>query len=281
MQGLMNDTGATTVTRDFLESLETPQGTHTHRPVAHSEVLGLVERAMSRYNMHVTDQQLLLDKENARFFALLGVANDAKDRQTLIGVRNSHDKSISAGIVVGDQVFVCSNLCFSGEVSAFRKHTVHAFNPDVHNNLANKIEDAVAKAVNVTHMQDRRVELYKRTQLDSPPIFDVSAVDSREYGFDASSLVDSLLMGLYRNGVVPSSKMGQVWDEWVNPSHPEFCEDGMSLWRLQQSITEVLKPKTVGQLNTTVARTQTMIRMFDVVAKAISGEAVQGEVVYA
>ena len=43
----------------------------------------------------------------------------------VVGVRNSHDKSFPAGLVIGASIFVCDNLSFSGEVKLARKHTVH------------------------------------------------------------------------------------------------------------------------------------------------------------
>ena len=47
------------------------------------------------------------------------------DYNTVIGLRNSHDKVISAGVACGSGVFVCDNLCFSGEVKLARKHTAN------------------------------------------------------------------------------------------------------------------------------------------------------------
>ena len=40
-----------------------------------------------------------------------------------VGFRNSHDKSMVAGICAGARVFVCDNLAFSGDFSEKRKHT--------------------------------------------------------------------------------------------------------------------------------------------------------------
>ncbi len=40
-----------------------------------------------------------------------------------IGIRNSMNKSMSLGVTAGTRVFVCENLCFSGEFLTFRRHT--------------------------------------------------------------------------------------------------------------------------------------------------------------
>jgi len=53
------------------------------------------------------------------------VANNesAADFALVVGLRNSHDKSFPAGLVIGASVLVCDNLSFSGEVRLARKHT--------------------------------------------------------------------------------------------------------------------------------------------------------------
>jgi len=51
---------------------------------------------------------------------------ETSDYAWIVGLRNSHDKTYPAGLVAGSKVFVCDNLCFSGEVRLSRKHTRHA-----------------------------------------------------------------------------------------------------------------------------------------------------------
>ena len=66
-------------------------------------------------------------EDGARYFGLLQVVNGShpEDFGLVVGLRNSHDKSFPAGLVVGASVFVCDNLSFSGEVTFERKHTAN------------------------------------------------------------------------------------------------------------------------------------------------------------
>jgi len=46
-----------------------------------------------------------------------------EDRSWAFGFRNSTNKSMAIGMAAGTNIFVCSNMIFSGDYIAFRKHT--------------------------------------------------------------------------------------------------------------------------------------------------------------
>src|ERR1041384_4160845 len=49
------------------------------------------------------------------------------DLASVLGVRNSYDRSLAVGLTLGSRVFCCDNLAFSGEVTMHRKHTLNVF----------------------------------------------------------------------------------------------------------------------------------------------------------
>ena len=55
-----------------------------------------------------------------RFFGLLGLempGHNSTLYRSVLGLRNSYDKSFSTGVCIGASVFVSDNLSFNGEVS--------------------------------------------------------------------------------------------------------------------------------------------------------------------
>src|SRR5205823_12089518 len=113
--------------RERVAEILTPSRTETWVPIAHHRLLTGVQEALSRSGLHVVTEAHGLAKDGNRYFGLLQVANGSNpaDFDLVVGVRNSHDKSFPAALVLGASVFVCDNLSFSGEVKLARKHTAH------------------------------------------------------------------------------------------------------------------------------------------------------------
>lgn len=147
--------------------------------------------------------------------------NEGNDWSTVVGIRNSHDKSMSAGLVCGSGVLVCDNLCFSGEIKIGRKHTVN-----VMRELPQMIHDAVSKVAPMQDSQTERIQAYKSCRLD----------ESATY---------PLLVKACDNGVINDAKVMQVPREWRTPSFDEFAQDS-TVWRLWNAFTETLKPRENG-----------------------------------
>src|SRR5580700_744097 len=124
---LMLHRGALHVTRDEIARIATPTRTQTWVPIPHLTLLDGVQSALERAGLTVAGEDHALGREGNRLFSLLRLADGTGpgDFGLTVGVRNSHDQSFPAGLVIGATVFVCDNLSFSGEVRLARKHTVH------------------------------------------------------------------------------------------------------------------------------------------------------------
>ena len=125
MNGLTLHCGAHSVSRDRVLNSVTPDNTDTHYPIAHGELLDRLGNVVSSANMRIKHEAHGLTHGDNRYFGLIELESDsdAAGHGTVVGIRNSHDKAFSAGLVLGSRVFVCDNLAFSGEVVLARKHT--------------------------------------------------------------------------------------------------------------------------------------------------------------
>lgn len=250
MANLMLHTGAKTVERGQLAIVPTPERTETWVPISHERFLNGVIDNLERNHMTIVNQSHALAKDGNRYFGLLEVRNghNATDYATVIGLRNSHDKTFPAGIVVGAQVFVCDNLSFSGEIKLARKHTVN-----VERDLPMLISRAVGKLADQRGLQDQRFAGYKATELSDAAAHDliIRAVDTQ---------------------VCPVTYIPGVISEWRNPRHPEFC-NGKTGWRLFNAFTECLK----SNLDFLPRRTQALHGLMDVACK-IDGHTVMATV---
>lgn len=229
--------GANKVSRDQLAAVETPRPSGRWYPVPHDEVLGTVQRKIESSGLRVVNEAHSITAGGDRYFGLLQVVNgqQANDYATVIGIRNSHDKSFSAGLVVGSQVFVCDNLAFSGEVKIARKHTRY-----IRRDMPAMVARAVGRLGDLRQTMNTRIEAYKGQELD-----DLHAHDLIIKGLEAR--------------VIASSKLPAVLKEWREPSHEEFAER-RNAWRLFNGFTEVLRG---GNLHTLPSRTQALHGVFD------------------
>ena len=79
--------------------------TAPHRPWT------LVTTTLETTGVKIIDQKHALARGGDRYFGLMQVAYGANmEAGVIVGVRNAHDKSFPASLVLGQQVFVCDNL---------------------------------------------------------------------------------------------------------------------------------------------------------------------------
>jgi len=231
MNGLMLHCGGGIATRDQVRDVRTPAPTDTWMPIPHFEVVERVCDAVRDIGLKIHDEALALqdgrdygldgtkriDIAQARMFGLLRVENGkaADDYATVVGFRNSHDKTFPVTIGIGSLVFICDNLAFGAEVVIRRKHTSH---------LRDDIPKLIARAVDMLTehrgLQDRRIECYKNVEVNDQQVHD-------------------LMIRAMDGGVVAPSKMPKVLHEWREPRFEDFRP--RTVWSLFNGFTHVLK----------------------------------------
>lgn len=216
--GLCLHSGAHGATIEEVNAVVLPPATRTHVPIPHTTLIEQVKHTLGQQSYRIAKENHALTRDGQRYFGtMLLASNDDKDFGLTVGIRNSHDKSIIAGMVIGATVFVCDNLSFSGEVKFQRKHT-----RNIATDLPSLIARAVGKLADMRGRQQIRFDAYKQTELS-----DMQAHD--------------MLLRLHLAKALPITTIGDAVVEWRNPRHPEFVQCGKTAWRLWNSITESLK----------------------------------------
>jgi hypothetical protein len=101
--------GARSATREQVAIVPTPERTRSWVPIPHGQLLDGIQGCLERAGLSIVSEAHGLTPNGSRYFGLLQVANGHTDGDfgLVVGVRNSHDKSFPAGLVVGASVFVC------------------------------------------------------------------------------------------------------------------------------------------------------------------------------
>src|SRR5690349_1462002 len=115
MPGLMLHAGAHVATLDEIDAVVTPAPTESHHPIPHGEFIRLVKDRVDGLGLSIHKEEFGLWRDGQRLFGVLDLRADDPSRgySMAIGLRNSHDKSVSAILGLGSHVFVCDNLAFS------------------------------------------------------------------------------------------------------------------------------------------------------------------------
>jgi len=227
--------GSSAVSRGELAVVPTPPPTLSWCPIPHLLLLQVVEKALLARGFTVIEQAHGLTHDGKRYFGLLQVTNNHPRHEThkVVGVRNSHDQTFSAGVVAGSQVLVCDNLCFAGEIQIARKHTARILQ-----DLPEMAHEAVLGLNRYWNIQQSRIACYRNKRIRDAQAHDI--------------VIQTVDAGVMANSYVP-----KVLKEWREPRHPEFRP--RNLWSLQNSFTEVFK----GRLDLLPGRSERLHQVLD------------------
>jgi len=246
MNGLYLHCGAAAVDRKAVARVATPAPDGAHYPIPHQLLLDCVEHQIKASGMAILEEAHALTQGGARYFGMLRLANRTADGgmpadvSLVIGIRNTHDKAWSAALALGNHVFCCDNLAFSGEVLVGRKHT-----RNIERDLPLLIPRAFGALGYERDCQERRIAVYQ-----GAPI-----TDERAHDVIVRSLIDERIF--------PAANFVRIVECWRKPLHPEFA--ARDVWSLSNAYTEVAKPAEgkPGNLNRLSGRTRNLYGFLD------------------
>ncbi len=236
-KGLLLQSGAQVISRADLFGVLTPNGTKTFYPIPHRNLLLETQRQLRDAGFILKGETHAITHGGSRYFGVLEVTIPSRKEQAfswVVGLRNAHDKSASAGLVIGSKITICTNLCMSGEIKLSRKHTRH-----IVRDLTELTALAVGKLGDKFRDLDRRVASYKQHYLSDRSAHDliIRAVDSQ---------------------AITASQVPAVLSEYRKPQYQEFMP--RNCYSLFNAVTEIYK--TVNP-QTAVKRGQALHRLFD------------------
>ena len=195
-----------------------PEATDSFKPIPHHELVDEMREQLRIFSMGIVQEAHLLDNDDQRYFGLFQIGgNDYHGVSTIMGLRNSHDHSISAGVCLGDAPFVCSNLCFNNEYKFSAKHTVNVWKT-----LKSRFRETMCQVIDDKAESIRRIERMKDKYI-------------------GSNDGDSFIWKSVDNGAVTLKQAHDVHHQWRNPEHSAFTD--RNVWSLQNAFTNVLRGK--------------------------------------
>ena len=195
-----------------------PTPTKTYQPVGHYQLVKSIETmANDKFGSKPETESFILARDGKQLFGTLNYKSEEDENSRIsIGFRNSYDKSLAVGLVAGQEILVCSNLCFSGDIVNYRKHS-----SNVMDDLEYMINDLLSKAQLIYNSMLEHQEQMKKDNID-----DVLAA--------------SLLGQMFINEeILTPTQLNIAKRHWLSGGNGKFPE--RTAWSLYNSCTEALK----------------------------------------
>lgn len=209
--------GVRKVTREDLLSIPVPEGTRTHQPLSHHEIVEKLDEALSFRHLQVKRDEYAVSSDGMKMFGIMDLDSEFEWGNFSIGLRNSNDKSMRLALTAGYRVFVCDNMAFSGD-----------FAPLLHKHTRNlDLLDSISIAV------DRICRNFSTTEMQVREMRELGLSDN-----DAKVLIYRVFIERAVKSV-PRSLMPVVHENYFKPALDAFVP--RNLWSLSNAFTSAFK----------------------------------------
>jgi len=214
-----------------------PEATNRWFPISHATFYEEVRRSLKDAKIKVSREQHVLASDGRRYFGVMYVKPDSHSKnldwatpngcELALGLRHSIDKSIAACLLYGAEVFVCSNLAFSGEIILAQKHYSR-----IRWELPTLVDNAIGSLSGCFEQQADEYAAFQKLHVNS-------------------QRVPYLLLQLQDRGIIPAGKVPMLFRHALHlpkEAHltdlPEQANVEVPIWDIFNAITEYL-PGTV------------------------------------
>jgi len=234
--GLMIMCGGRRISEHDLMLIPTPAKTETYTPIPFSDLVELTKQRIMREFGSSTELDVALGV-NAKDTQLFGVITvlDGDKRLPNVGLRSSHDKSITPGLVAGMTLTVCDNLQFNADfLKIMRKHTGDAWS-----DLELLIMGGIAKLEEHFNVLDQEAGHFEDVEVDTYS------------GFEQLGLMAG-------QDILTSVQFNEAMRYWKRPVVKEY--EDRSAWSLYNACTYGLKKGQPRKLMTQYTRLHSFMR---------------------
>lgn len=241
---MMLHCGGVEKTYEELREMPTPMGaTPRHFPVPYHMFVDEVRGAVAYAGMRIATETYALAARGQHFFGLVAVANGDQEKELVIGMRSSHNRTLPLSLAVGGRVFVCDNLAFSAEFVLATRST-----PKVLQRLPMLAIEGVKSMVPYKRIIHDEMEGWKADRL-------------------ADFAAERLMIAAMRTGVMPPRMLPRWVEEYDHPTAAEHVELAGTKLGLYNAATAAIRhnpdSKRGANLNILVRRTLELRSLFN------------------
>jgi hypothetical protein len=210
---LIAHSGAYKCNLDTVREVQSPEFTDSWHPISHGSLVDILMGSLDAGGYKVEKEDYALSKDRNQMFATYDLKRqDNGDFALALGLRNSIDKTLSAGLCCGSRVFVCDNLAFSSDIVFTQRHTA-----EILEKMPLIVQNALGRFSTDSQKQETLFNRMKKVEI---PITDA---------------IDTIVEMGEKHKILPVTKSHVVIKEFVNPRFAEFR--GQTVWSLLNACT--------------------------------------------
>ena len=213
--------GGVVVQLEDLRFIPTPEPTYSWKPVSHHNMVEVLKSELHSHGLAITSENYSVAAGGLNLFGVFNVIGDHDPEIGMpaafsIGFRHSNKKQFAIQMVAGLNVFVCSNLCFSGDmITLKRKHTSGL---NLRWELANGVDRYLVKSA---ALEDEINFMRAR---------DVTPLEAKAF------LVDNVV-----NGNLPQALLKTAYENYFeHDDNKPDCAD-RTAWGLHNAVTRAIR----------------------------------------
>jgi len=213
---LLAHCGSSKIRREELKLIPTPEGSATHQPIPHNQIVEALVEGLSFRHISAIREEYAVSNDGMKMFGVLDLETTYDGCRFSVGIRNANDKSMRLALTVGYRVLVCDNMAFHGDFTpVLAKHTKHL-------SLVDVLSIGVDRIQRNFEPMKKQVEVWKATRIPD----------------EAAKLV---IYGAFVQGEldVPKHLARRVHDLYFNPQVDEFAP--RTTWSLSNAFTSAFK----------------------------------------
>ena len=207
-----------------------PEKTDTYQPLSNLKQINMVKASFESRGFELSGERYGLSCKGKRMVSLLSWSHPDmvnQDMALFSATLNSYDKSTAAATALGAKVFVCENLCISGDIKVVRRHTLN-----VVDDFEYLVEDAAEQALPMYVDLSKDLDLFKRVEIDQQIGFHLMGEAHGLWGEKGAFLSPTQINSAVR--------------AWKTPLHESF--EDRNLWSWYQACNEALKKSPAHEI---------------------------------
>jgi hypothetical protein len=209
--------GCELVDRKHLGLIPVPEATESYIPVPHLELADKLLAVSINLLTGFTfiEERFAVSRQGQQLFALLKFKGENSEVGLALAFQNSYDRSMSVGLAVGANLFLCDSLALHGDIAVLKRHT---------RGVLNALEDLA-----ITTLYRSRHN-YEKVITDAQRLKEIPVSNHEAFQ----------LMGLlYGYDILSPRQLWALKEVWLHSSRVEFRERNM--WSFFIATMECLK----------------------------------------
>jgi len=242
-----------------VEAVPTPEATKSWLPIPFGDLIGMTKERLAVHEYSILRESYALKRcrngtDAMQMFGVMDIKSinsngNHPDWVQALGIRSSHNKTLSNAFCGGATVLVCENLDFIGDFITLRRHTRNSIN-----DLPMLLDDILEKMEEKFKQQENFIEALK-----GEPVPEWRGHD--------------IMMNVVKKGIFPTSKILKVANAWDvekgkrSGTRFGYTEHGDTAWDLFNAFTFVNKERSAEyQINDSSLLTGFFEKEFDLAA---------------